>query len=110
MLLDYGTSMLPGYGTSMLMGFGTSMLPDYGTSMLPGYGSPLAHTCHLDKVQREAALVCTGAYKHTRNINLMEELGWDSLSVRRKNQKLCLMYKIQNDIAPSYLSDSCPPP
>jgi hypothetical protein len=80
---------------------------EYGNILVDG--SPLAHTCHLDRVQREAALVCTGAYKHTRNINLMEELGWDSLSTRRKNQKLCLMYKIQNDIAPSYLSDSCPP-
>jgi hypothetical protein len=39
----------------------------------------------------------------------MEELGWDSLSTRRKNQKLCLMYKIQHDIAPSYLNESCPP-
>jgi hypothetical protein len=80
---------------------------EYGNILLDG--SPLAHTEHLDKIQREAALVCTGAYKHTRNINLMEELGWDSLDVRRKNQKLCLMYKIQNNIAPAYLIESCPP-
>jgi hypothetical protein len=39
----------------------------------------------------------------------MEELGWDSLDVRRKNQKLCLMYKIQKNIAPAYLTESCPP-
>ena len=80
---------------------------EYGNMLLDG--SPLAHTTHLDKVQREAALVCTGAYKHTRNINLMEELGWDSLDVRRKNQKVCLMFKIQNDLVPTYLAESCPP-
>jgi hypothetical protein len=81
---------------------------EYGNLLVDG--SPLVHTCHLDRVQREAALVCTGAYKHTRNDNLLEELGWDTLSVRRKNQKLSLMFKIQNDIAPGYLVDSCPPP
>ena len=72
-------------------------------------GSPTSHTKHLDKVQREAALVCTGAYKHTKNSLLMEELGWDSLGTRRSHQKLNLMFKIQNAIAPSYLIDSCPP-
>ena len=80
---------------------------EYGNILLDG--SPLAHTDHLDKIQREAALVCTGAYKHTRNKNLMEELGWDSLDIRRKNQKLCLMYKIQNNLSPAYLIESCPP-
>jgi hypothetical protein len=72
-------------------------------------GSPTIHTKHLDQVQREAALVCTGAYKHTKNSLLMAELGWDSLSTRRVNQKNCLMFKIQNNIAPPYLIDVCPP-
>jgi hypothetical protein len=39
----------------------------------------------------------------------MEELGWDSLDVRRKNRKLCLMYKIQKNLAPGYLIEACPP-
>jgi hypothetical protein len=72
-------------------------------------GSPQYETAYLDKVQREAALVCTGAYKHTKTINLMEEVGWDSLKTRRGMQKACAMYKIQNNLAPNYLTNACPP-
>jgi hypothetical protein len=72
-------------------------------------GSPKNHTSPLDKIQREAGLVCTGAYKHTNNTTLMKELGWNSLETRRGMQKACLMYKIQNDLAPGYLKDAYPP-
>jgi hypothetical protein len=72
-------------------------------------GCPDLHSKPLNKVQREAALVCTGAYRHTKTTELMNELGWDSLETRRKMQRTCLMYKIQNDIAPPYLISKCPP-
>jgi hypothetical protein len=71
--------------------------------------SPDLHLKPLDKVQREAALVCTGAYRHTKTVNLMKELGWDTLGTRRELQRTCLMYKIQNKIAPLYLISACPP-
>ena len=73
-------------------------------------GSPECHT-HLDKVQREAALVCTGAYKHTKHITstLMEELGWNSFGVPRANHKSCILFQIMKNVAPSYLIDMCPP-
>jgi hypothetical protein len=80
---------------------------EYGGALFNG--SPDIHTKPLDKVQREAGLVCTGAYKHTRNTKLMEELGWDSLEVRRESQRSTLMYKIQNNLAPPYLAELCPP-
>jgi hypothetical protein len=70
---------------------------------------PDLHTNPLDKVQRAAALVCTGAYKHTKTTNLMHELGWDTLELRRELQRTCLMYKIQNNISPLYLISACPP-
>jgi hypothetical protein len=72
-------------------------------------GSPTYQKAYLDKVQREAALVCTGAYKHTKTKHLMDELGWDSLDTRRSMQKSCVMYKIQNDLVPDYLINACPP-
>ena len=72
-------------------------------------GCPDTYLKKLDKVQREAALICTGAYRHTKTKNLMAELGWDSLQLRRANQKLCLMFKIQRKVAPPYLIESCPP-
>jgi hypothetical protein len=71
-------------------------------------GSPIYQKAYLDKVQREAALVCTGAYKHTKTKHLMDELGWDSLETRRSMQKSCVMYKIQNDLVPDYLINACP--
>ena len=71
-------------------------------------GCPKNQSTLLDKVQREAALVCTGAYKHTKNTNLMHEVGWTSLGTRRSMQKACVMYKIQNNLAPAYLIDKCP--
>ena len=36
------------------------------------------------------------------------ECGWESLSLRRKNQKLCLMYRVKNDMVPSYILDLFP--
>lgn len=47
----------------------------------------------LEQLQRRAALVCTGAYRHTSNDSLLAELGWQPLRVRRNVHKLCLFYK-----------------
>ena len=49
-------------------------LLEYGNIIYDG--SADIHTKRLENVQRQAALTCTGAYKHTRHINLLEELGW----------------------------------
>jgi hypothetical protein len=72
-------------------------------------GSPDINLKKLDRVQREAVLVCTGAYKHTKTEKLMSELGWDTHETRRVNQKLCLMFKIRKNLAPPYLIEACPP-
>ena len=62
----------------------------------------------LEKVQRRAALVCTGAYRHTKTELLLAELGWQPLTVRRKNHKLILLYKIVNGKCPDYLTAILP--
>jgi hypothetical protein len=63
----------------------------------------------LENTQRQAALTCSAAYKHTSHNKLLEELGWPLLSRRRKNHRLIAMFKIQNNKAPPYLTNSCPP-
>jgi hypothetical protein len=63
----------------------------------------------LESTQRQAALACSAAYKHTSHTKLLEELAWPLLSRRRKNHRLNLMHKIQNDLVPPYLRNSCPP-
>jgi hypothetical protein len=62
----------------------------------------------LENTQRQAAITCTGAYKHTSHTKLLKELGWPPLSTRRKSHRLTLMYKIQKKLIPTYLSSVCP--
>ena len=53
--------------------------------------------------QRESYLV---QQNFVSNINkLLNDLKWDSLEKRRKNHKLILFYKMQNNLTPSYLTD-----
>ena len=60
------------------------------------------HVEKLESVQYSAALAVTGAWKGTSREKLYEELGWESLSLRRWSRRLVLVYKIVNDITPGY--------
>lgn len=51
----------------------------------------------LDRVQRRAARFVTGDYRYTSSVSCMlERLGWDSLSDRRKIGRLSMIRKILN--------------
>jgi hypothetical protein len=67
------------------------------------------HGNRLENIQRQAALACTSAYKHTKHEDLLQELGWPPLTDRRTHQRLNLMFKIQKGTAPQYLKETCPP-
>ena len=54
----------------------------------------------LDKLQRKASLLCTGAFRITSNEQLLKELGWPKLKNRRTSHRLVLFYKILNDLTP----------
>ena len=45
----------------------------------------------LESFQRQAAIICSGAYRHTSYTSLLHELGWEELSTRRKHHKLILL-------------------
>jgi hypothetical protein len=64
----------------------------------------------LENVQRRAALICTGAYRHTGNDSLLAELGWQPLRIRRQTHKLVLLFKILHSLTPSYLMQIIPRP
>ena len=70
-------------------------------------GSPKKITDSLEQVQRQAGLACTGAYMHTSHKTLLEELGWDTLAIRRECHKLTYMYKINRWLVPDYLQSLC---
>ena len=61
----------------------------------------------LDKLQRKASLLCTGAFRITSNEKVLKELGWSKLANRRTNHRLVLFYKILNNLAPQYLKRLC---
>ena len=50
----------------------------------------------------------TGLTRSVSIENLLKEIGWVSLSDRRKIQKLILIFKYKNGDIPSYLNDLMP--
>ena len=57
----------------------------------------------LEKIQNEAARVVTGLTKSVTLERLYSECGWNSLADRRTFQKLCFMYKVNQETVPSLL-------
>ena len=57
----------------------------------------------LESIQYNAGLIITGCWKGTNKLKLYTELGWESLSNRRHCRRLCLFYKILNNLSPPYL-------
>ena len=57
----------------------------------------------LEQVQRQAALACSGGYRHTKYESLLIEIGWAPLHARRKCHRLNMLYKIVNDLTPPYV-------
>ena len=62
----------------------------------------------LEQIQLTAARIVTGFPVFASLNSLYLETGWESLAEKRKNKKLSLMYKIENNEAPLYLSDLLP--
>ena len=63
----------------------------------------------LESVQYSAALALTGAWRGTSREKLYEELGWESLNLRRWSRRLVLFYKILNTLTPDYTKIPIPP-
>ena len=59
----------------------------------------------LQKIQNEAAGIVTGLTRSVSLVKLYNECGWTNLSVRRHQQKLHFMYKVNNGLVPSYITD-----
>ena len=87
----------------------------YKTIIRPvlNYGDIIYDSClkskteALEKFQRKAALVCSGAFKIISHEKLLKELGWSKLESRRSMHRLILFYKIANSLAPAYLQQAC---
>ena len=74
------------------------------------YGDVLYHDQLVDamkaveSVQYRAGLIITSCWAGTNRMKLYKDLGWETLSERRKYRRFILFYKIKNNHAPTYLS------
>ncbi len=77
-------------------------------------GSVLYDNCttvlknRVEQIQRRAAVSCTGAFRITSYSKLLDELGWNSLDDRRAMARRILLYKMNHNLVPDYLSDLVP--
>ena len=62
----------------------------------------------LDKVQKEAAKIVSGATSRCSTAELHNELGWEPLAKRRKLHRASMMHKVELGLAPTYLQELIP--
>ena len=62
----------------------------------------------VERIQYQAGLVVSGTWKGTSRTKVYEELGWESLSDRRRIRRVLLLHKIVNNCSPQYLKDKLP--
>ena len=77
--------------------------------MLPWFGmdAPSLKATFLENLQIQSARVVSGALKGTNRKDI-RDISWVELGIRRRIQKLCLLFKIMNKTAPFYLLDLFP--
>jgi len=63
----------------------------------------------LESIQYSAASAVTNAWKGTSREKLHDELGWESLNLRRWSRRPTLLYKIINYLTPDYTRHPIPP-
>ena len=76
---------------------------DYCSTVWGNCGSVLRGK--LQKLQNRAARIITFSGYEVRSSDILSFLGWYDLETRRKNQKCSFMYKVMNDLVPSYLRE-----
>ena len=62
----------------------------------------------IEGIQRRAALICTGAYRHTEHRTLLHEVGWLSLETHHKIHSVNTYYKIILTKFPKYITSVLP--
>ena len=63
----------------------------------------------VERIQYQAALAISGAWRGSSRSKIYEELGWESLSDRRMGRRILQIHKILNNKTPLYLSGKLPP-
>lgn len=66
---------------------------------------PITGSTRLQKLQNRAARVITKQGYDTRSVDIRNQLNWKTLSDQRKDHMLIMVFKLLNNLAPSYLRD-----
>ena len=59
----------------------------------------------IQKMQNRASRIITGRSYETRSSDLLQELNWQTLKERRKEQKTIFMFKIRNRYVPENMAN-----
>ena len=59
----------------------------------------------IERTQYQTALAVTGAWQGSNRNKIYEELGWETLDLRRHFHQLVMFYKIMNGLTPMYLKN-----
>ena len=63
----------------------------------------------VERIQYQAALAITGAWQGSSRSKIYDELGWETLSDRRKFRRVLQIHKILNNNTLSCLKEKLPP-
>ena len=64
------------------------------------------HLNHLQKLQKRAARIVTQNFNWDESsINIIRNLGWQTIRERYEFLTCCITYKARNNLAPNYISD-----
>ena len=80
----------------------------WNMAMLYGGGTYDSDLCKLEKIHVEGMRLITGATARSNIAKLYEDTSFCPFKTRCENAMLKMMYKIKNDLAPSYLKDLLP--
>ena len=75
------------------------------------YASPIfcqqtiSNDMRMENLHNQAARICSGALFHTDRLRVLSDLGWSSLSDRRKTTTMAITYKLANNLCPKYLTE-----
>ena len=105
--IKYPSSLLP--RKSLLTIYKSFIRPhlDYCDILYDNPANETLINC-IEKVQYKACLAITDAIQGTSCDSLYQELGLESLRVRRWYRKMIFFYRIVNELAPKYLTDILP--
>ena len=62
----------------------------------------------VERIQHQAALAISGAWRDSSCSQLFEEIGWETLSDRRMCRRILQIHKISGNKIPSFLKENLP--